>query len=73
MKTYPAKKTAAIKLSLSRRQINRLIILYREKGKSGFVHRNRERVPNKALDKPISNNIGLLYQNKYYNCNFKDY
>ena len=35
------KNHAAIKLHLSRRQIDRLIIKYIEKGKSGFVHGNR--------------------------------
>ena len=67
------KNTAAIKLNLSRRQIDRLIIIYKEKGKSGFVHGNRGRVPTKALDKSISENIILLYQNKYYDCNFNHF
>jgi len=67
------KNNAAIKLNLSRRQIDRLIIIYKEKGKSGFVHGNRGRVPTKALDKSISENIILLYQNKYYDCNFNHF
>ena len=67
------KNTAAIKLNLSRRQIDRLINIYKEKGKSGFVHGNRGHVPPKALDKSISNNIILLYQNKYYDCNFNHF
>ena len=67
------KNNAAIKLNLSRRQIDRLIIIYKEKGKSGFVHGNRGRIPTKALDKSISENIILLYQNKYYDCNFNHF
>ncbi len=67
------KNTAAIKLNLSRRQIDRLIIIYKEKGKSGFVHGNRGHIPPKALDKSISNNIILLYKNKYYDCNFNHF
>lgn len=67
------KNTAAIKLNLSRRQINRLIIIYKEKGKSGFVHGNRGHVPTKALDKSISDTIILLYKNKYYDCNFNHF
>ena len=55
------KNNAAIKLNLSRRQIDRLIIIYKEKGKSGFVHGNRGRVPTKALDKSISENIILYF------------
>ena len=67
------KNTAATKLHLSRRQIDRLIIKYKEKGKSSFVHGNRGQVPTKALDKSISENIILLYQNKYYDCNFNHF
>ena len=32
------KNRAAQKLGISRRQVDRLIIIYKEKGKSGFVH-----------------------------------
>ena len=32
------KKCTALKLGLSLRQINRLIKVYKEKGKSGFLH-----------------------------------
>ena len=35
------KNRAAQKLGISRRQVDRLIIIYKEKGKSGFVHGNR--------------------------------
>ena len=70
------KNRAAIKLHLSRRQIDRLIIKYKEKGKSGFVHGNRNNKPFNTIDKPISENIVLLYKNKYQDFNFnhfKDY
>ena len=70
------KKRAAEKLNLSLRQINRLILVYKEKGKSGFVHGNRSRKPVKTLDLSFSNNIILLYTNKYQDfnfCHFKDY
>ena len=67
------KNTTAIKLNLSRRQIDRLVIIYNEKGKSSFVHGNRGHVPTKALDKSISNNIILLYKNKYYDRNFNHF
>ena len=58
------KNRAAQKLGISRRQIDRLIIIYKEKGKSGFVHGNRGHKPPKTLDKSISENIILLYKNK---------
>lgn len=70
------KNRAATKLNLSRRQIDRLIIKYKENGKSGFVHGNRGHVPSKTLDKSISEDIILLYKNKYQDFNFnhfKDY
>ena len=60
------KNRAAQKLGISRRQVDRLIITYKEKGKSGFVHGNRGHKPKKTLDKSISKNIILLYKNKYY-------
>ena len=67
------KNRASKKLGLSRRQIHRLIIKYKEKGKSGFVHGNRGHIPPKTLDKSISNKIILLYKNKYYDFNFNHF
>src|SRR5574344_860927 len=67
------KKRAALKLGIFIRQVNRLIIIYKEKGKSGFIHGNRDRTPAKALDKSISDIIILLYKNKYYDFNFKHF
>lgn len=67
------KNRAARKLGLSIRQINRLIIIYKEKGKSGFVHGNRGNIPTKALDKSISEDIILLYKTKYQDFNFNHF
>ena len=67
------KNRTAKKLGISRRQIDRLILKYKEKGKSGFVHGNRGHIPAKALDKSISENIILLYKNKYYDFNFNHF
>ena len=67
------KNRAKEKLGLSLRQINRLIKIYKEKGKSGFVHGNRSKKPAKTIDKSISNNIILLYRNKYQGFNFKHF
>jgi len=64
---------ASKKLNLSVRQINRLIIIYKEKGKSGFVHGNRGHIPTKALDKSISDDIILLYKTKYQDFNFNHF
>lgn len=64
------KNRASKKLGLSRRQIDRLIITYKEKGKSGFIHGNGGKCPFKTLDKSISENIILLYKTKYQDFNF---
>ena len=65
-----SKNWAAKKFSISRRQIDRLIIKYKDKGKAGFVHGNRTRKPVHALDKSISEDIILLYNGKYQHWNF---
>ena len=67
------KNRASKKLGLSRRQIDRLIIKYKEKGKAGFVHGNRTRKPINALDHSISEDIILLYKNKYQDWNFNHF
>lgn len=67
------KNRAAKRLDISRGQIDRLIIKYKEKGKSGFIHGNRGHAPTKTLDKSISENIILLYKNKYYDFNFSHF
>ncbi len=67
------KNKIALKLSISRRQVDRLIIKYKENGKSAFVHGNRGQAPAKTLDKSISEDIILLYKNKYQGWNFKHF
>ena len=51
------KNRANKKLGISRRKIDRLIIIYKDKGKVGFAHGNRTRKPINALDKSISKDI----------------
>src|SRR5574344_993946 len=67
------KNRVSKKLNISRRQVNRLIIIYKEKGKPGFIHGNRSRKPVNSLDKSISEDIVLLYRNKYQGFNFNHY
>jgi len=67
------KKRVALKLGISVRQVNRLIIIYKEKGKSGFIHGNRGKCPTKTLDKSFSENIILLYTTKYQDFNFRHF
>lgn len=64
------KNRASKKLGISRRQVDRLIIKYKEKGKEGFVHGNRAKKPFNAKSKSFSEDIILLYKNKYYDFNF---
>lgn len=67
------KNRIALQLNISRRQVDRLIIKYKEKGKSAFIHGNRSKIPVNALDKSISEDIILLYKNKYYDFNFNHF
>lgn len=67
------KNRASKKLGISRRQVDRLIIKYKEKGKSGFIHGNRSKKPVNTLDKSISEDIILLYKNKYQDWNFSHF
>ena len=67
------KNRASKKLGLSRRQVDRLIIKYKENGKSAFIHGNRLKKPVNALDNSISEDIILLYKNKYQDWNFNHF
>ena len=57
----------------SRRLVLPAVLLNKEKGKAGFVHGNRTRKPINAFDNSISENIILLYKNKYYDFNFNHF
>ena len=67
------KNRIALQLNISKRQVDRLIIKYKEKGKSAFIHGNCSKIPVNALDKSISEDIILLYKNKYYDFNFNHF
>lgn len=67
------KQRVAIELGITIRQINRLIKIYKEKGKAGFIHGNRSKQPVNTLDNSISNEIILLYDTKYQGCNFNHF
>ncbi|MGP1414146.1 MAG: hypothetical protein ACTTID_03425 [Bacillales bacterium] len=64
------KNRVSKKLNLSKRQVNRLIIKYKERGKEGFMHGNRSRKPKIAFDTQLSMAIINLYKNIYYDFNF---
>lgn len=67
------KRRAALKLNLSIRQVNRLINVYKAKGKAGFVHGNRNRRPANSLPQELGRKIIALYEHDYQDFNFKHY
>lgn len=69
IETNGNKDRAALKLNCTRRTIDRLIIVYKEKGKEGFIHGNRNRVPVNYISKDMRERIISLYENKYYDSN----
>lgn len=64
------KRRAAVKLNISLRQVNRLIKIYQDKGKGGFVHGNRNRRPVNSLPQESTETIVNLYREKYQGYNF---
>lgn len=67
------KKRIAVELGITERQVNRLIIGYKECGKEFFIHGNKGRKPENALDEKIKKMIKDLYHTKYYGCNLEHY
>ncbi len=64
------KKAVAFKLNISVRQVNRLLIKYKERGKSAFIHGNRSKSPNNKLDISLSSKIITLYETKFKGFNY---
>lgn len=56
------KNRAGVELGLSRRQVNRLVTAYRDKGKKAFVHGNRQKKPVHAMPLEIKERIIKKYQ-----------
>ncbi len=68
------KKTAAINLSMSIRNINRLIIKYHKDGIEGFSHKNKGKNPyNKKISEELSDNISNDYIESHFKYNFTHY
>lgn len=65
------KLRACAKLNCSMRTINRLIITYKTKGKNGFIHGNRNKKPIHSLSQEEKTKIIFLYENKYFDANWK--
>ena len=70
VETNGNKQRAALRLDLSIRQINRLILGYKQYGKDFFVHGNRGRKPKHALTLEFKQYIVDLYTSKYFDCTY---
>lgn len=74
VETNGNKERARIKLNLkSIRQINRLILGYKEYGKEFFIHGNRGRKPKHALSYDLKEEIEALYTSKYFDCTYTQF
>ena len=73
VETNGNKKRVANKLKLTIRQINRLILGYKQFGKEFFVHGNRGRKPAHALSDELKNQIEDLYNTKYFDCTYTQF
>lgn len=67
------KKRAALKLGVTLRYINKLILKYKTEGKAGFVHKNSGRQPKATISEETKKKILKLYQEKYYDFNWRHF
>lgn len=67
------KDRAAMTLGITRRQVDRLIVAYKSKGKAAFVHGNRGRKPAITTPDDVRNAVVDLYRTKYYEANFSHF
>ncbi len=67
------KDRTALTLGITKRQVNRLIKAYKEKGKAAFLHGNRGRKPVTTIDQKTRQDVVDLYRTKYYDANFTHY
>jgi hypothetical protein len=65
-----AKKRACEILGITTRQVNRLLIKFKEEGENGFVHKNRGKISNRGISENIKNEIVNLYITEYFDYNF---
>ena len=65
------KKDAEEQLGLKRKQINRLIVVFKTEGKDGFIHKNRGRTNKNKKDPNLINEVKELYLTEYFDYNFE--
>lgn len=64
------KKEASNSLGLSIRQINRLLIKFKDEGEKGFIHKNRGKESKKKISIELKQEIIDLYIAEYFDYNF---
>lgn len=64
------KNRAAVKLGCTKRHVDRLIKVYTEQGKVGFIHGNKGRKPAHAIPEEKKAEIITIYSNKYWDATF---
>ena len=67
------KLKAALKLHVTPRTIDRLILKYKQFGKEGFIHGNRNRKPKHSMTFDEKEKIVSLYKEKYFDCNIQHF
>lgn len=64
------KKEASDNLGITIRQIDRLILKYKNEGEIGFIHKNRGKESKKKISENIKEEIINLYITEYFDYNF---
>ena len=64
------KARAVVKLGVTRRHVNRLLLKYAQFGKEAFIHGNTGRKPIHAFSNAQKTKIVALYNKKYFDANF---
>lgn len=64
------KKRASEILGITTRQVNRLLIKFKEEGENGFVHKSRGKLSNRKVPENIKSEIVNLYITEYFDYNF---
>ncbi len=62
---YNKKKASEI-LGITTRQVNRLLIKFKEEGENGFVHKTRGKSSNRKVPENIKSEIVNLYITEYF-------
>lgn len=73
VETNGNKKRAAVKLNCTTRTVNRLIQRYKEFGKEGFIHGNRNRKPATAFSDQTKEFVTSLYINDFKDVNYEHF